>query len=169
MPVYLYTLHAYRSWMPDHARGYVERRKGILAPNRDKAWNYRQLARYERMTFNGHLCRVLIEAAKQSVDRQKWRIHAATAVWSHVHVLLSWQEYRDAYRVRSVLKRTLTVSLRDATNQQRPWFSRAGSVKRVRDRAHFDRLMTSYLPGHKRYGGAWWFEGEDPAAKTPQL
>ena len=29
MPVFMFTLHAYRSWMPDHRRGFVIRSKGI--------------------------------------------------------------------------------------------------------------------------------------------
>ena len=29
MPVYLFTFHAYGSWLPDNPRGYVRRKEGI--------------------------------------------------------------------------------------------------------------------------------------------
>jgi hypothetical protein len=33
MPVYLFTYHAYRSWMPDRPEGFVQEGRGIEAPN----------------------------------------------------------------------------------------------------------------------------------------
>jgi len=33
MPVFLFSYHAYRSWMPDHERGYTQRRGDILPTN----------------------------------------------------------------------------------------------------------------------------------------
>ena len=40
----------------------------------------------------------------------------------------------------------------------RQWFTRGSSLKRVRDRPHFDYLMNDYLP---RYGGTAWREDAD--------
>ena len=37
MPVYHITLHAYRSWSPDHPRGYTRRGKGYQKPDPEQA------------------------------------------------------------------------------------------------------------------------------------
>ena len=44
MPVYLFTYHAYQSWMPDRARGFVQKGRGIQPPNEALAAAYRQAA-----------------------------------------------------------------------------------------------------------------------------
>ncbi|MEM1355661.1 MAG: hypothetical protein AAGH88_12345 [Planctomycetota bacterium] len=42
MPVYHFTFHAYGTWMPDHAKGYVRRKLGILPPDAKMAEQYRR-------------------------------------------------------------------------------------------------------------------------------
>jgi hypothetical protein len=41
MPCYLFTYHAYLSWMPDRPQGYVRRKKGIFPPDEEKAEAYK--------------------------------------------------------------------------------------------------------------------------------
>ncbi len=146
--------------MPDHPRGYVRRGTGILKPDSDAATAYNAVARDERIVFDDPRCAQIIEAVRDLCERKRWRLHGVTVVWTHVHVLVSWQGYIDSARVRAVLKRAITTWLRDVAGERRRWLSRAGSVKRVRDRKHFNHLMQRYLPAHRRYGGRQWYEGD---------
>jgi hypothetical protein len=41
MPCYLFTYHGHGTWLPDHARGYVRRKVGVLAADVEMARNYR--------------------------------------------------------------------------------------------------------------------------------
>ncbi|MEX0774362.1 MAG: hypothetical protein WD042_01475 [Phycisphaeraceae bacterium] len=161
MAVYMFTYHAYRSWMPDNRRGYVRRKKGIQPPDPRMAENYRRRARHAAVHFDDELCESIIDAARGVCRRKNWRCHADVAVWSHFHVVVSWRQFVDARRARTVLRRAITVELRDRQNQRRPWLSRGESTKRVRDRRHLDHLVKTYLPTHRRYGGKQWSEGAD--------
>jgi REP element-mobilizing transposase RayT len=156
--VYLFTFHAYRSWMPDHRRGFVQRGKGILKPSPQMAQSYARRARFERMVFDDRLCSLIDQAAKEICGDRGWRLHAVVVVWSHLHALVSWQGFVDARRVRAVLHHGITTRLRDWTGRRRTWLARGGSLKRVEHRRHFHHHMTLYLPGHRRYGGSAWFE-----------
>jgi len=158
MPVFMYTIHAYRSWMPDHRRGYVERNKGIMKPDMARANWYHRLAVHERMTFTDPLCDQIIKAVDDLCSTHGWRHHATVVVWTHLHTLVSWPQYYDARRGRAVLKRAITTWLRDHTGESRKWLTRAGGIKRINDRPHFIRLMSEYLPAHRKYGGRQWYE-----------
>ncbi len=37
MPCYLFTFHAFGTWMPDREEGFVQRKKGILPPDEELA------------------------------------------------------------------------------------------------------------------------------------
>ena len=37
MPCYLFTFHAYGTWMPDREEGFVRREQGILPPDEELA------------------------------------------------------------------------------------------------------------------------------------
>jgi len=162
MAVYLITLHAYRSWMPDHRRGFVVRGKGIQPPDVQRARWYHRLARHERMTFDDARCDQIIAAVHDVVKQQGLRLRAVVAVWTHVHVLLSWEGFRSAKRVRAVVKRAISTWLRDCSGEQCKWLAGGGSVKRVYDAPHYRRLTRTYLPSHRKYGGRQWFEHEQP-------
>lgn len=167
MAVYLYTLHAYRSWMPDHQRGYVRRGNGILKPDEQRARRYHRLARHERMVFGDERCEQIIAAMHDLCASKPWRLHAVVAVWTHVHVIVSWGSFHDAKRGRAVVKRAITTWLRDRSGEDCKWLAGGGSIKRVRDRRHFEHLMTQYLPDHRKYGGRQWYE--PPASRTTRL
>jgi hypothetical protein len=161
MPVYLFTFHAYRSWMPDHRRGYVKRKKGVLPSSPSMAANYARLAKHERSLFDTKFCEFIEQAVIEICHEKGWRLHCVVVVWSHTHILISWKVFREAKRVRALLHHGITTRLRAWMKRRRPWLSRGGSVKRVRDRKHFDHHMTFYLPGHGKYGGRLWFEKND--------
>ena len=52
MPVYHFTIHAYRSWKPDHPRGYTDRGKGYQPPDADRADDYDRAAKQEPVKFD---------------------------------------------------------------------------------------------------------------------
>jgi REP element-mobilizing transposase RayT len=161
MAVFMLTLHAYRSWMPDHPRGFVIRGKGIQGPDPRLARRYHALARHERMVFSDERCEQIIAAVREECEKQQWRLLAIVVVWTHMHVIVSWQGFRSVKRVRAVLKRAITTWLRDWSGEQRKWLAGGGSIKRVRDRDHYLHLTRRYLPRHRRYGGRQWYEYEE--------
>jgi len=151
MPVYLFTYHAYRSWMPDHQRGYVQHGRGIRKPSVAMAARYAERARGPRVYFDEEQQRALIVAAREVCTRLNWRLHAIQANRTHVHVLLSWREYQPWLAVFARVKNILSLHLgRQAGVKGRPWFARKGSRKRVRDPRHFTHLCYTYLPGHRQ-------------------
>lgn len=177
MPVYLITLHAYRSWNADHPRGYVRCGEGVLPPDPEMARRYDQRAKHQRVRFDDAMQRVIVDGTRDICSRRNWRLHHAVCVFSHMHALVSWCDDVDAavdvadwQFVRDTLKRLLGWMLAKHTQQAgRTWFVRKGSRRRVRDRARFDYLMKSYLPDHAqgRRGGHGWSEdfGHYPADK----
>ncbi len=158
MAVYLYTFHTYRSWSPDHRRGFVQRKQGILPPDAAMAAAYSRRARFERFTLDEPARRVALDAVRQTcaaASRSDWELHLAVAVFNHLHVLVSWRHFTDADRVKAVLHRAITVHLRDAFGLPagRPVLSRGGSRKRITTPKHYNHLKHTYLPSHRKYGG----------------
>ena len=153
----MFTFHAYRSWLPDHKRGYVQRGKGILSRDPEMAENYGRRANFDRVRFSIEDCQTLLQTADDECRRpsRRWRLHLGVGVFNHLHLIVSWENYADAKRAKAVFHRALTVCLRDAHDAPlgQPFLARGGSVKRVRDRAHFDYLCKVYLPSHRKYGG----------------
>ena len=177
MPVYLFTYHAYRSWMPDHPRGYTKRGEGYQAPDGELAERYRANATSDGILFDEHLQRCLLEEALVACKFQQLRLHAGSTEPSHAHYLVSWKDARHWSKVRASLKSSLSRRLaledqknnnsRDATRRRNPResdtgryvlkLSRGASRKHVENRKHFDYLMKTYLP---RHNGVKWFEDE---------
>lgn len=180
MPVYLFTFHAYRSWMPDHPRGYTRRGEGYLAPDEEAARRYAENATGEAVLFDPALQRVLIEEAQTACRHQQLRLHGGSTEPTHVHLLVSWKHGKSWMAVRTGLKTSLSLRLKrederrrcqpgepgesgepgkgDRLKEEGRWelrLSRGGSRKHVKDRAHFSHLMRKYLPDH---GGVKWFE-----------
>ena len=61
VPVYLFTYHAYRSWMPDHKRGFTKEGGGYQAPNAALANAYHNAAASPPFEFDPATQRFLIE------------------------------------------------------------------------------------------------------------
>lgn len=156
MAVYLFTFHAYRSWMPDHRRGFVQRGKGILKSNTEIAASYERRAKFDRVRFNDNDCRLLLDEALVvcNAPSREWRLHIGVSVFNHLHLLVSWENFVDVKRAKAVFHRALTVVLRDVYGEDRAWLARGGSQKRIVTRQHFGRLLCTYLPSHCKYGGA---------------
>jgi hypothetical protein len=164
MAVYFFTLHAYRSWSPDHHRGYVRRDEGILPPDPEMAEAYDELARQEPVEFTKQIQDVMIAGAYDICQRRHWRLHAVAFELSHLHLLFSWKEFIEWLEVRAKLKNLLSLFLGRMHGEQGiNWFSDGGSRKRVHDRKHFNYLIETYIP---KQSEAKWYEG-DPLPSIP--
>jgi hypothetical protein len=155
MPVCLLTYHAYRSWSPDHPRGYVRRDGGALPPDPEMAGRYERHAGCPPVRFEPALQDILVEGARDICQRRDWHLHLVATHVTHVHLLVSWRDEALSWKdVHDTFKRLLGMMLAKRTDQRgRRWFVRKGSRRRVRDRERCEYLMTEYLPGHR--GLAW--------------
>ena len=156
MPVYHFTVHAYRSWSPGHPRGYTRRGRGYQPSDDERAHEYNDRAKQDPAKFASDVQTILIRVAHEFCDRRKWRLHAVGNEEGHVHYVLSWPGYADWHEVVRRLKNVLSTELnRTFGTPGNRWFVRGASRKRVGDRAHLLHLKTSYLPNHP---GLFWSE-----------
>jgi hypothetical protein len=155
VPCYLFTYHAYGSWLPDHPRGYVHRGEGILPPDKHMGELYLANLKQAPVRFDRAIQRQLIEAALEASEHQNLRCHYTATELTHMHVLVSWKIERQWQVVREKLRESLSRRL-NGQFQHREWFSKGRSRRHVKDRAHFDYLVNVYLPKHS---GMKWCEG----------
>ena len=152
MPCYLFTYHAYGSWLPDRKRGYVRRKVGVLATDTRMAECYRRNIKQEVVKFDGQMQQSVIESASEAFKHQSMRGHAIATDPTHVHLLVSWKTDRSWKVVRRCLRTSLTRQL-NRQFETRSWFAKQPSRKRIEDREHFEYLIGSYLPRHR--GWKW--------------
>ena len=158
MAVYFITLHACRSWRPDHKKGFVRRGKGILPPDPQTAAKYDATAREDPVEFTKEMQQVMIAGAFDISSKRDWRLHGAGFEPTHGHFLVSWRGFISWLDVRWKLKNLLSLFLGRLTGTEgRNWFVGGGSRKRVKTRKHFDYQMEIYPPKHT---GEKWFEGD---------
>lgn len=155
MPCYLFTYHAYGSWLPDHPRGYVHRGDGMLPPDDHMAELYRNNLKQAIVTVDRRVQRLLIEGSLDACKCQQLRRHFIATEPTHVHVLASWTTDRKWQIVRRQIRGSITRQL-NAEIRRQEWFSKSPSRKRVKDLRHFNYLTTDYLVKH---GGLKWKEG----------
>jgi REP element-mobilizing transposase RayT len=162
MPVYHFTLHAYRSWTPAHRRGYVRRGKGILPTDMEMARVYAGAAKHPPVIFTTRIQKMLIDVSLTECAAQHWRLHAVATDKTHIHLLISWKTSVPWNDVVKRLKNILSYRIgREQTLTGRRWFVRGQSRRRVIDRAHFEYLVQKYFPDHN---GVGWTE-PTPAAQ----
>jgi REP element-mobilizing transposase RayT len=159
MPVYLFTFHAYRSWMPDRPQGYVRPGQGVLPQDPKMSQHYARRAKHDEVRFDATQRWRLVDEAGEVCARQGWEIYEATATRSHTHLLVGWRTDAKWKDVSNRLKRRLGYALSMLANRPGPWFSRGSSRKRVRDREHFEHLLQTYLPKH---GPICWSRRKEP-------
>lgn len=156
MPCYLFTYHGYGTWMPDRSEGYVRRGEGVLRTSRARSNEYRRKAKETTVRFDRNTQRTIIEETLVAGERQTIRVHFVSTDTTHTHILCSWPDERGWKRLRSGVKSSLTRRL-NREFHHREWFSEGGSRKQVKDRTHFDHLVSTYLPSH---GGLKWSEND---------
>jgi REP element-mobilizing transposase RayT len=157
----MFSYHAYLSWLPDRARGYVRRDEGVLPRDLDMADLYARNAKHDGVCLDEPLQRALIEEAMTACSKQGYRLHGAATDPSHVHLVVSWKSTKSWMQVRSGIKSSLSRRLnterksRAAQSDVGPSLSRGASRRHVCNRDHFDYLLTEYLPDHR---GLQWYE-----------
>ncbi|MBB6430007.1 REP element-mobilizing transposase RayT [Algisphaera agarilytica] len=158
MPCYLFTWHTYGSWMPDRPRGYVRRdHDGVMPTDETAAAAYRERMSGAAVIWSPEQQALILETLRNATEPLAYRLHAVAVDPTHVHALLSWNDDRDWKGLRSSARHSMTRKL-NSTFGKRDWMSRGGSGKRVKDQAHFERLVAGYLPGHH---ALFWKEGDD--------
>lgn len=160
MPCYLFTYHAFGSWLPDRQRGYVKRGRGILQPSEHLHRLYSEAMKEEIVVFHDDQQRRAIDVLLESQSLQRFCLYFASTDLSHIHALVAWHDDRDPVKVRALLKGSLSRSF-NAAFHRRSWFVEGASRKRVREQQHFSYLMEQYLPKHD--GWKWsrargWFK-----------
>ena len=148
MPCYLFTYHAYGSWLPDRKRGYVERKQGILPQDQKLADQYRERMTEAGKVFDSRLQQAIIVVLLDSQEKQCFESYAIATDSTHVHALIGWRDDRAWLRMRSTVKGSISRSLNQEFGKSK-WLSEGGSRKRVRDREHFDYLVSVYMPRHR--------------------
>lgn len=154
--IYLFTYHAKGTWMPDRRQGYTTRADGVLPPDPVAAAQYRNRMSGPPAEFTPDIQRLAIEESQVAAGFQSLRLHFVGTDPAHIHILVSWRIQKGWLRVRTALRTSLTRRFNAEINR-REWFVDCASRKRVRNRGHFDYLMTEYLPRHT---GLNWREGD---------
>lgn len=159
MAVYHFTLHAYRSWRPDHQRGYTLYGEGYLPSDEIQADEYDKNANQPPVTFNRKIQKLILLHTYDICRREGWRLEATGSDPSHVHQLISWKTYRKWEDVDQRLKNLLALRLnKHFKSPGKRWFVRRhGAPRGVRTRKHYDYLVTTYFPDHP---GLFWKRGK---------
>ncbi len=152
MPCYLFTFHAYGSWLPDHSKGFVLRKEGVQPTNVALAKTYRQRMTETEVTLAEPHQQTTIEAIKNAAKHIACRLHFISTETTHLHLLTSWHDEKTWQQKRNSYKRAITITLQSEF-AKRTWLSEGSSRKCVEDHEHFEYLMTRYLPRHR--GWKW--------------
>jgi hypothetical protein len=147
MPCYLFSFHAYGSWMPDRKRGYTKRSKRILPPDPEMAGRYRQNMKESPIEFDHEIQRVMIDELLVASKYQRFRNESIGSDPTHLHDLVTWRDDRSWAQLRNGIRSSLTRKLNQLFGR-RTWFVDGASRKRVLDRDHYDYLTITYLPDH---------------------
>lgn len=156
VPVHLFNFHGYRTWMPDHARGYTRHGEGVLPPDADMAGNYHRRAKFNRVLFDERRQGVVVHAALEVGRTIGIDVHYAVCVSTHAHVVVGWRDGRSWEQLYDRMKRIIGFKLAKAEGVPgRRWLAARRAGKRVQDARHLRHLMTVYLPGHR---GVTWVD-----------
>ena len=148
MPVYLFTFHGRGTWMPDHARGYVHRQRGLQPSDPHLAAAYRSRQHEPEVRFTIEQQKLIVDTAAATGPFLDARVRVVTCDPTHGHVLLSWKHSKGWPAMRRSIRTALSRSL-NAIFGKRDWFAENPSRKQVRDFEHFDYLVLAYLPRHR--------------------
>ncbi|MFN3168506.1 MAG: hypothetical protein ACE37H_15710 [Phycisphaeraceae bacterium] len=166
MPVFMITLHAYRSWTEDDPDGYFQRgRHGLRPPDQGLAIQRSRRAALPPRRFTAEQQRFIVDQAVDIVQRRDIRLHAVSCTATHVHLVVSWfgdeelvntimPPHDQAKAVASKVKNILATLLsKQAGSVGHRCFSRGCDCTPVIDSEHLNHLLAEYLPKHRRGGG----------------
>jgi hypothetical protein len=150
--VILFTLHAYGSWMPDRPQGFYRNSEGLHPRNPLKAGQFRRSQVAPEAMFDEAAQLLAIEVVREAATRLGARMYGVATDPVHLHFMTAWDDERTPEQVQRSFKWSLTRRLNSEIGR-RPWFTRKGHDRRVRDKEHFVYLLDKYLPSHR--GWKW--------------
>jgi hypothetical protein len=175
MPVYLFTIHAYRSWSEGNPRGYVQRDEGLKPSSANLATWREENSSHDPARFDLGDQRLLHEILVAIVAEKNCRLHAGSTTPTHVHGLTSFAEpacgcdgaewcrrgcesrdYAEKFITRLKQKMGQALAKKYQTNG-RPYFSRGWDLTPIRRMPHFRYHIETYLPKHAKEGGIFRF------------
>lgn len=158
MPVFHFTLHAYRSWNTDNPRGYIQRtKKGVQEPNEHLARARDEMAKFPPVKFDDADALFLVQQSPDVVQRRNGKLYGVTAIETHLHLVVGWTTRVNEDDAQSRLKRGFGFILAQRhSTKGRPYFSRGGLPECVKDKRHLRYLLYEYLPKHN--GPLWRVE-----------
>jgi hypothetical protein len=123
------------------------------------AQDYDKAASQPLVAFDDAIQREILVLAHEICEQEGWRLEAAGSDETHAHLIISWRTFVSWERVDQRLKNLLSLKLnrrRGITGKR--WFVRRHSApRRVKNRKHFNYLLTQYLPDHP---GLFWKRGD---------
>ena len=158
MPVFHFTLRAYRTWPADHPDGYHRRGiQGALPPDSVVARRWDTHAHNTPATFDRPSARRIIRTAQTLASERQWRLHGIIVMPEHVHAVLSWDKAEVLAQIKQYLKGRISRELSAmGLHLAGRKFSRGTAARRIRNRMHLRYVLDEYLPGHS---GEFWREG----------
>jgi hypothetical protein len=131
-------------------------RRGRPAVDPDAGEQYRDNADFDPVKFDREKQQVVVDAIREVCDRLGVRLHYAVAVSTHAHAVVSWTGGYTWEEVHDRIKRICGLKLAQFMKTNgRPYFSEGRDSNRVKNRGHFETLMTRYLADHD---GVTWHE-----------
>lgn len=167
MPVYLLTFHAYRSWREDRPEGYILKDNGPQVANPQLAEARDESAAHAPIRFSIDQQQLIHAVVVSIAAEREIRLHAVSTTSTHVHCLCSFVEpFCDCgsvnYCAKECRARTRAKAFLDRLKQKtgqrlakaartvgRPYLSAGCDITRIATPAHFDFLVTEYLPDHQ--------------------
>ncbi len=109
MPCFLFTYHAFGTWLPDRPEGYVHWREGLQPTDDELAVAYRRkmrVASVEAAEFDEVVQQLLIAELQRAAGFQRFRLHAAATEPTHMHAIVSWADEREPGRLSEEIKKS---------------------------------------------------------------
>jgi hypothetical protein len=175
MPVYLLTIHAYRSWSEGNTKGYVQRDDGLKPSSPNLASWREENSSHDPARFGMDDQQLLHEILVTVASERKCRLHAGATTPTHVHGLTSFlhpscecdgakwcrrgcgsRGYMEKFTTRLKQKMGQALAKKYQTNG-RPYFSRGWDLTPIRRMPHFRYQIETYLPKHAKEGGIFRF------------
>jgi REP element-mobilizing transposase RayT len=137
---YFITWSTYGSWLPGDARGWVDDRGAIRAPNPRLMRRAAASMKHPPVTLSAP-DRVIVEhAIREQCRFRGWHLLAANCRSSHVHVVVAAPD-RQADEVLRCLKAWCSRSLADRDTRRSSWWTRGGSIRQLFETRNVENVV----------------------------
>ena len=124
------TWSTYGSWLPGDARGWVDDRGAIRAPNPQLMRRAAASMKHPLVTLSAPDRVIVEQAIREQCRFRGWHLLAANCRSSHVHVVVAAPD-RQADEVLRCLKAWCSRTLADRGTRRSSWWTRGGSIRRL--------------------------------------